>query len=557
MSLRGLLALGLLVVGWGCLGSDAATTAWADEPPKPAAPPADKAADGDAGPTDKAPAAGDKAPAGKVPDPASDPELYELFRVLVDTMHQVEQNYVQDLDRRELIDAAIDGLMSKLDPYSTYVAPDEVDRFRSALDNQFGGIGIQVEMRGGQLTVLSPIVGSPAYRAGVQPGDTIVEIEGQSTKGISLEDAVRQLKGEPGTSVKITVQHPRGGDRETLSLRREIIELETVLGDRRQDDDSWDFMLDDEHKIGYIRITAFGSETADVLDDVLADLKRQGLRGLILDLRFNPGGLLKSAIDVSDLFISEGVIVSTRGRNTPERVVKARKPGTYEGFPMVVLVNHHSASASEVVSACLQDHGRAVVIGERTFGKGSVQNVVELEGGHSALKLTTATYWRPSGRNIHRFEGADEDDEWGVMPNEGYVVELSDEETVALIQYRHQRDLLEVNHYRDTAPKKEPAAGKDRPAETERSAAPRVGGELAADAPPKTKPADAPKQSAPPKPAPAPKQSPANPTKPASGKQPGGKPGAGFVDRQLGKALEYLRAELDDQGDDRKSARKP
>src|SRR5262249_7411982 len=191
---------------------------------------------------------------------------------------------------------------------------------------------------------------------------------------------------------------------------------------------------------------AFSRETTAELRRALAQLEKEGLKGLIVDLRFNPGGLLSTAIEVSDLFIADGRIVSTKGRNTPERVWDAEKEGTYEGFPMAVLVNHYSASASEILSACLQDHKRAVIIGERTWGKGSVQNVVELEGGKSALKLTTASYHRPSGKNIHRFPDAKEGDEWGVMPNEGFQVKLSEEQMVRLIRERRRRDILPNKH---------------------------------------------------------------------------------------------------------------
>src|SRR5262249_6886050 len=188
---------------------------------------------------------------------------------------------------------------------------------------------------------------------------------------------------------------------------------------------------------------AFSRETTAELRRALAQLEKEGLKGLIVDLRFNPGGLLSTAIEVSDLFIASGRIVSTKGRNTPERVWDAQKEGTFEGFPMVALVNHYSASASEILSACLQDHQRAVVIGERTWGKGSVQNVIELEGGKSALKLTTASYHRPSGKNIHRFPDAKESDEWGVMPDPGFELKLNLAQTERLIRYRHDRDILQ------------------------------------------------------------------------------------------------------------------
>jgi carboxyl-terminal processing protease len=210
-------------------------------------------------------------------------------------------------------------------------------------------------------------------------------------------------------------------------------------------------------------LTAFSRDTSGELQRALEQLQSAGMRGLILDLRFNPGGLLNAAIEVSDLFISEGRIVSTKGRSTPERSWDAHKPGTFEGFPIVVLVNRFSASASEIVSACLQDHQRAVIMGERTWGKGSVQSVIELEDGKSALKLTTAAYFRPSGKNIHRFPDAKDQDEWGVLPDKGFLLKLNDKELVDLIQDRRQRDILRAgNGDKTTAEKSNQSAKKDK-----------------------------------------------------------------------------------------------
>jgi carboxyl-terminal processing protease len=204
-------------------------------------------------------------------------------------------------------------------------------------------------------------------------------------------------------------------------------------------------MSDPEKKIAYIRVIGFGRHTSEDLQQVLQQLADQKLRGLILDLRFNPGGLLSSAIEVSDLFIAKGRIVSTEGRNVEARVWDAEEKGTFEGFPMAVLVNRYSASASEIVAACLQDHHRAVIIGERTWGKGSVQNIVQLEGGASALKLTTAGYHRPNGKNIHRFPNAKDSDDWGVLPDPGFEVKLSGKEMTQLIAQRRQKDVVRKN----------------------------------------------------------------------------------------------------------------
>ncbi len=367
---------------------------------------------------------------------------YELYKVLADTIDQVERNYVTKVNRHELIESAIRGVMTKLDPYSSYISADELGRFRTAVDSEFAGIGIQITADDGRLHILSPMYGTPAYRAGLLAGDRIVEIDGKGTDGMTLDDAVGKLKGEEGTSVSLTVVHPGKGVKEKVTIKREKIHIDTVLGDHRKPDGTWDFVFDPKQHIGYVRVTAFSRDTAEELRRVLAQLKGENLRGLILDLRFDPGGLLSAAIEVSDMLISKGRIVSTKGCNSPERTWDASKEGTFEGFPVAVLVNRYSASASEIVAACLQDHKRAVIIGERTWGKGSVQNVVELEDGHSALKLTTASYRRPNGKNIHRFPDAKESDEWGVMPDSGYEIKLSDGEMLALMHDRRDRDIL-------------------------------------------------------------------------------------------------------------------
>ena len=370
------------------------------------------------------------------------PDDYALQKLLVDTINQVERNYVKPIDRRKLIEAAIDGVLKQLDEYSDYVAPDDMSSFKTTVSQQFAGIGIQVGIERGQLMVISPLVGTPAYRAGLMSGDQILEIDGKPTKGMRLDDAIGRLKGEAGSTVVLTIGRPGRKETEAITLRREIVRIETVLGDRRDADDRWNYLVDKEQRIGYVRVTGFGRNTSDELKAALRELRKQKFAGLVLDLRFNPGGLLSAAIQVADVFVSEGKIVSTEGRNVAPQVWEAEKRGTYEGFPMVVLVNRYSASASEIVSACLQDHQRAVVIGERTFGKGSVQKVIEMEGGQSALKLTTAGYHRPNGKNIDRLPGAKPEDDWGVKPNDGFELRLTDSEIVALLQYRRGRDIL-------------------------------------------------------------------------------------------------------------------
>ncbi|HTU91885.1 MAG TPA: S41 family peptidase [Gemmataceae bacterium] len=359
---------------------------------------------------------------------------YELVRLMVDVLNEVRERYVVDIDaahERKLVEDMINGGLERLDPHSSYMPPREYKQLEKQSEGKFGGVGIQVglDRLTRQLTVLSPMPGTPAYEAGVMAGDLIVKIDGKATENMRMSEAVDMIQGEPGQKVTLTVLHEGAKDPVELAITRAIIEVPCVLGDQRKGDNlrAWDFMIDKANKIGYIRLTNFSKTASKELRDAVEELQREGVRGLVIDLRNNPGGLLKEAREVSDLFLTEGRIVSTKGRNHKEEIYDAKPEGTLllpaEKYPMAVLVNKYSASASEIVSAALQDHQRAVVIGERTYGKGSVQNIIEMHEGsdRSALKLTTASYWRPSGKNIHRFPDSKDSDDWGVQPNDtGY-----------------------------------------------------------------------------------------------------------------------------------------
>jgi len=420
-------------------------------------------------------------------------DAMELYGLFVDAVEQVEKNYVRPVNRRELLDSALKGMLQDLDPHSAYINTSQWKQFRRQLEGSFGGIGISVEIdsESDRLKVIAPMVGTPAYRAGMLAGDLILDIDGQSTDGITIEKAIETLQGRPGTSVKLKVLHDGAKEPTPITLTRAIIEIPSVLGDHRKSDDSWDYILDKENKIAYVRLTSFIQHTTDEVAKVLDELKAQGAKGLVLDLRDNPGGLLSAAVEISDLFVDEGVIVSTKGRNTVDKVYRAKKDEKFPNIPMAVLVNGGSASASEILSACLQDDNRAVVVGSRSFGKGSVQNIIELEDGNSVLKLTVATYFRPSGKNIHKFKNAKDEDEWGVKPNPGLEVKLTPKEYIAWALGRRDRDLLssanppKVVEPKGDAPKDEPKdkdeAAKDKDkekAETPRSKQPFVDKQL-------------------------------------------------------------------------------
>jgi carboxyl-terminal processing protease len=362
---------------------------------------------------------------------------------LAEAMNLISFNYLEEVGYRELYENAMEGMTERLDPYSSYISPSDYRYLKEELDQEFGGIGILVEYdrETGRLTVMSPLVDTPAARAGVKAGDIILAIDGQDTAGMSFRDAVELIRGKPGELVRLTVLHVGEDDPVELEIERAIIPIESVLGDVRRQDGTWEFQLEDDPRITYVRLITFGEITVGELAGTLED---RDVQALILDLRDNAGGLLTAAVGVSDLFIEQGTIVSIRGRSREIRPpYKARSDMLFpRDVPMAVLVNGFTASASEIVAACLQDHGRAKIIGQRTWGKGTVQNIIDLEGGRAALKLTTASYWRPSGKNIHRLKDADEEDDWGVRPDEGFEIKLTDEQADTVRKMRRARDTL-------------------------------------------------------------------------------------------------------------------
>jgi len=332
---------------------------------------------------------------------SSGDDPFENFELFARVVERVRSDYVEGhkLTYRELIESALKGMLGSLDPHSEFMEPVQYDELKKDTEGAFGGVGIVVTMEENKsyLTVVSPMADTPAYRAGIISGDRIVKIDQRSTEGISLQQAVERLRGEPGTEVTITVYRPSSEKSRNVVLERAIIKVDTVKDLSGENT----FELDD-YKIGYVWLTQFGEQTGRDLRRSLDRMLSDGMRGLILDLRGNPGGLLDQAVEVCEQFLPSGqLVVFTQGQTEhmrSEHFAGSKNP--ILDLPIVVLVNNGSASASEIVSGCLQDLGRAVILGEQTFGKGSVQSIFPVSGGW-ALRLTTAKYYTPSEKVIH------------------------------------------------------------------------------------------------------------------------------------------------------------
>jgi carboxyl-terminal processing protease len=381
---------------------------------------------------------------------------YELVQLVVEVLAQVDRDYVRELspdEKRKFIADMINGGLERLDPYSTFYDIEDYTQFLKQTEGAFGGVGIQIDVdrQQGYVKVTSPMVGTPAYEAGIQAGDVILKVDGKVLETARLSELLKMIQGPPGTEVTLTVLHEGSKNPVDYTMKRAKIEYPSIMGDRRKPDDptQWDYFVDKENRIAYIRLVSFNEHAVADLKKAVEQVEKEGAKALILDLRDNPGGLLTQAADISDLFLTQGTIVNIKDRKGRGKTYEAKAEGTFlepaASHPMAVLVNRNSASASEIVSAALQDHKRAVVIGERTFGKGSVQNVIEL-GDHEpkvALKLTTASYWRPNGTNIHRGSDAKDTDDWGVKPNPGMEVPLETVERVQYGKWRKDRDVVQ------------------------------------------------------------------------------------------------------------------
>ncbi|MEZ6028691.1 MAG: S41 family peptidase [Hyphomonadaceae bacterium] len=347
-------------------------------------------------------------------------EVLQQLDLFADILSKAQTNYVTEIDTREAIEAAINGMLSSLDPHSSYLDPDDFKDMQTTTSGEYGGLGIEVTGQDGFVKVVSPMDGTPAFRAGIKSGDFLTAIDGKSIVGLPLNDAVKQMRGQVGTAISVTVVR-ENVEPFDVSITREVIRPEVVKA-RAIDD------------VGYIRITTFNEQTVKALDRAIDQVRRDthGMKGLVLDLRDNPGGLLEASIEVSSRFLNGGEIVSTRGRRESDsKRYNAVRANRYpDNLPVVVLINGGSASAAEIVSGALQDRDRAVVMGVTSFGKGSVQTVLPLGEGKGAMRLTTSRYYTPSGRSI---QGSGIDPDFEVA-----AVRLSDKD-IAEVNARAER----------------------------------------------------------------------------------------------------------------------
>jgi carboxyl-terminal processing protease len=400
----------------------AGSGARAQDPQPPAAP-------AQAGPRD----AGAQQPADPAPQPA---DAYRWFDPIIDLRAIVTGAFVSEPDAAAMQRAAMAAMVAALgDPYSTYIAPDEERWLRTQVSGTYVGIGVELDVRDGFPVVVTAIDDSPALEAGILPGDQVIEVDGRSTEGIEFAELESLLPGQPGTACRLRLRRPDGTERE-LAVTRRVIETRSVKGIARGRD-GWTHALDRDRRIGYVRIASFTERTLAELDAAIAEMEADGLSGLVVDLRNNGGGSLDAAVGAVDRFLSSGAIVSTRGRG--------ETGSTWDGtggprdvlVPLVVLVNRASASASEVMAGALRDQGRAKLVGERTYGKGSVQRIFPLPDGAGTVKLTTARYSLPSGRTVTREPGAPK---WGVEPDTGFHVPMTEQDFVASNAARQARE---------------------------------------------------------------------------------------------------------------------
>ena len=361
---------------------------------------------------------------------------YKYLRIFTDALRIIKENYVEQVSMKDLIYGALNGMTKSLDPFSSFFTPKQYESFRQETEGEFGGVGIEIGMEKGRPVVISPIEGTPAFRAGIKPGDVILEINGEDTSNMSLIDVVQRIRGKVGTKVQLTIYRKGMEKPMKIELERALIKIESV---------KWTTLGD----VGYIKLSQFNENVSVQVERALKELASQKVKGVILDLRNDPGGLLSEAVNVADLFLPEGrLVVYTRSRNgETQKYFARRKPVVPDECPVIVLINKGSASASEIVAGALQDYKRAVILGEKSFGKASVQNIIPLEDG-SALKLTVAHYYTPLGRLIHNK---------GIVPDVQVAMDENQEEA---LQEAIRQKRLEGKNGLILLPEKDPQLSK-------------------------------------------------------------------------------------------------
>jgi carboxyl-terminal processing protease len=369
---------------------------------------------------------------------------YRPVRDVAYALDTISDSYVDPVSRSELKNAALEGILDSLDPYSSYVSEEKLQRFNSVFEQRFAGLGVQVEGPPSRpaITIIATLFNSPAYRAGLLPGDLILQIDGIDVRNMDTAEVSKKISGAVGTQVRLEID--RSGEKLDILAKREFIDVESVTGNRRRPDGTWEFQLQAAPKIAYMHANIFGEKTALEIETALDSLKGK-IDAVILDLRDNGGGLLQSAVEICDLFLEDGRIVSTQGRGKTTLESLDATPGTVVpmSVPIAVIINSNSASASEVVAACLKDRQRAIVVGQRSYGKGNVQSVIPVEGGKAAIRFTTAYYFPPSGQRIHKRPRDTDADQWGVLPSPGAEVLLTQEQLeLATQRMRRQGDPL-------------------------------------------------------------------------------------------------------------------
>ena len=371
--------------------------------------------------------------------------------LFVNVLERIRRDYVdgKDLTYQDLVHGALEGMLSKLDPHSEFMPPVKYNYLKEDTEGNFGGVGVHINIQDGYLTVLAPMEDTPAFEAGVMSGDRFIKIDGENARNISMPEAMKKLRGKPGSKVEVTLFRPSSGKNIDVKLKRALIKVSTVkdINNQRKFDV-------DENKVGYIRLTQFGEETARDMEEAIKQLEVQDMTGLVLDLRHNPGGLLDQAVKVCEKFLAQGeLIVTTEGRRKGENSMhKSSGRNARPELPLVVLVNEFSASASEIVAGCMQDLKRAKIVGKKTFGKGSVQKILPLTGQQgSALRLTTAKYYTPSHKVIHGK---------GIQPDYKISMSRTDEELLFLSRTPGGMEMVDKDQRDDVKNFKDPQLAK-------------------------------------------------------------------------------------------------